>query len=77
LNVSGSSDNGIRLLARDRSAGSRLLTQFVNALIEVIIEIMTRFLRIESRVDSGHGENRSGIVERIPNCGVVGVPGYC
>lgn len=53
-----------------------LLTHLVNAFIEVVIEILTRFLRIEIRVNSSHRENRSGIVERIPNRGIVGVPGY-
>lgn len=51
-----------------------LLTHFVNVFIEVVIEILTRFLRIEIRVNGGHRENRSGIVERIPNRSIVGVP---
>ena len=66
----------MRKSVRGRSGGSMLLTHLVNAFIEVVIEILTRFLRIEIRVNSSHRENRSGIVERIPNRGIVGVPGY-
>lgn len=53
-----------------------LLTHLVNVLIEVIIEIMRRLLPIESGVDSSNRKNRSRIVQRIPNGGIVGVPAH-
>lgn len=49
----------------------------MDTLIKIVIENMTRFLRVKSGVDCSHRESRSGIIERIPNRGVVSVPMSC
>jgi hypothetical protein len=59
------------------SCAGKLLTHFVHLLVGVAIEITGTLHSVENRVDNGHRENLSGIVERVPHRGVVVVSVDC
>jgi hypothetical protein len=59
------------------SGDGKLLTHFDNVLTDIVRKFTRSVLRIENGVDSGYRENRSRIVERVPNLGIVAEAAFC
>lgn len=62
-------------LARRNVPQKQQRTHFVNCSVESVDKTLARLFYVKSRIDSGHRKNRRSIVECIPHCGIIGVPG--